>query len=64
MSSAACVKNSTGNDCLWNPTAGVCVDKSCAAAEATTNYDSHDECDNLGNCTVKANADKTTGKGC
>lgn len=55
----ACVKNSTGGDCLWNPTAGVCVDKSCAAAEATTNYDTHNECAAIGKCTVKATATKT-----
>ena len=53
-----------GGNCLWNPTNSVCVDKSCAAAEVTTNYDSHGECAALGKCTVKATADKTVGKGC
>ena len=56
--------SSTGVECLWNPTAKVCVDKSCAAAEATTNFDTHDECARVGNCTVKATATKTIGLGC
>ncbi|CAD8124536.1 unnamed protein product [Paramecium sonneborni] len=29
---AACVKNSSGEDCFWNPTTSTCVDKTCANA--------------------------------
>lgn len=58
---AACVKSSTGIDCLWNPIAGVCVDKTCGAAEATVNYDNHDECAAIGKCTVKATPAKAIG---
>lgn len=61
LTSAACVKNSTGGDCLWNITTAACVDKTCATAEATTNYDTHNECAAIGKCTVKATATKTIG---
>ncbi|CAD8210128.1 unnamed protein product [Paramecium octaurelia] len=60
----ACVKNASGSECLWNPTAAKCVDKSCSAAEASTSFDSHTKCSNAGKCTVKATADKAIGQGC
>lgn len=41
-----------------------CVDKIYQNAEATNLYDTHQECSTVGNCTVKANINKTNGLGC
>ncbi|CAD8109102.1 unnamed protein product [Paramecium primaurelia] len=47
---AACVKNSTGTDCIWDTT---CKEKTCANAPTTNN--THDLCTSyLPTCTVKA----------
>lgn len=56
-----CVTNLNNEDCLWNPTDGVCVDKTCINAEATVKYDTHNECAAIGNCTVKATPAKAKG---
>jgi hypothetical protein len=57
----SCVTNLSGGSCLWNSTSKTCVDKTCSGAEATANYNTHDKCAVVGNCTVRANPDKTVG---
>lgn len=45
--------NSSGGPCAW--VSGACVDRQCASAPATTDYDTHTECNAfLDTCTVVA----------
>ncbi|CAD8203698.1 unnamed protein product [Paramecium pentaurelia] len=60
----SCIINTQGEDCLWNPSTGKCLDKTCQNAEASDYFDSHEECINIGKCTVKASVNYTIGQGC
>ncbi|CAK66069.1 unnamed protein product (macronuclear) [Paramecium tetraurelia] len=60
----SCIINQQDQDCLWNPNTAKCVNKSCENAEASEYFDSHEECIQVGRCTVKASNDVTVGQGC
>ncbi|CAD8157965.1 unnamed protein product [Paramecium octaurelia] len=56
-SSLQCKFNTSGGKCFWNPTNKTCVDLNCGNIEATTSYDTHNECvavDSTLACTVRA----------
>nr|P13837.1 RecName: Full=G surface protein, allelic form 156; Flags: Precursor [Paramecium primaurelia]CAA27514.1 unnamed protein product [Paramecium primaurelia] len=56
-SSLQCKFNTSGGKCFWNPTNKTCVDLNCGNIEATTLYDTHNECvavDATLACTVRA----------
>nr|P17053.1 RecName: Full=G surface protein, allelic form 168; Flags: Precursor [Paramecium primaurelia]CAA36378.1 unnamed protein product [Paramecium primaurelia] len=56
-SSLQCKFNTSGGRCFWNPTNKTCVDLNCGNIEASTLYDTHNECvvvDATLACTVRA----------
>ncbi|CAD8183449.1 unnamed protein product [Paramecium pentaurelia] len=56
-SSLQCKFNTSGGKCFWNPTNKTCVDLNCGNIEASSLYDTHNECvvvDATLACTVRA----------